>query len=90
MIGTASTSETSVNFYQTAQHNKPEYIHLHTRRREKVKFHLFSFNFACQTFFGVLQPGAYLGLVRKMQRGTRYRRTETDTVVKKTILIFHM
>jgi hypothetical protein len=29
MMEAASTSETSVNFYQTAQHNNPEYSHLH-------------------------------------------------------------
>jgi hypothetical protein len=33
MTEAASTSETSVTFYQTTQRN----IHLHTRRREKLK-----------------------------------------------------
>jgi hypothetical protein len=33
----ASTSETSVNFYQTPWRNNPEDSHLHTRRREKLK-----------------------------------------------------
>jgi hypothetical protein len=31
------TSETSVNFYQTARRNNPEDSHLHTRRRENLK-----------------------------------------------------
>jgi hypothetical protein len=35
----ASTSETSANFYQTAQRNNPEDSHLHTRRRENLKSH---------------------------------------------------
>jgi hypothetical protein len=30
MMEAASTSETSVNFYQTARHNNPEDSHLHT------------------------------------------------------------
>jgi hypothetical protein len=35
-------SETSVNFYQTTRRNNPEdSLHLHTRRREKLKSHLF-------------------------------------------------
>jgi hypothetical protein len=35
-----STSETSVNVYQTMGRNIPEDSHLHTRRRENLKFHL--------------------------------------------------
>jgi hypothetical protein len=35
----ASTSENSVNFYQTTRHNIPEDCHLHTRRRENLKYH---------------------------------------------------
>jgi hypothetical protein len=38
----ASTSETSVNFYQTTRHNNPEDNHLHTRRSENLKPHFFS------------------------------------------------
>jgi hypothetical protein len=34
MMEAASTSETSVNFYQTAWRNNPEDSHLHTRRRK--------------------------------------------------------
>jgi hypothetical protein len=34
-----SISETSVNFYQTTLRNIPEDSHLHTRRRENLKFH---------------------------------------------------
>jgi hypothetical protein len=39
MIEAASTSEMSVNFYQTTRRNNPEKSHLHTRRRENLKFH---------------------------------------------------
>jgi hypothetical protein len=35
----ASTSETSVNFYQTTRHNNPQDSHVHTCRRENLKFH---------------------------------------------------
>jgi hypothetical protein len=35
----ASTSETSVNFYQTTRRYIPEDSHLHTRRRENLKSH---------------------------------------------------
>jgi hypothetical protein len=31
-----STSETSVNFYQTTRRNNPDDSHLHTRRRENL------------------------------------------------------
>jgi hypothetical protein len=40
MMETASTSETSVNFYQTTRRNNPEASHFHTRRRENLKSHL--------------------------------------------------
>jgi hypothetical protein len=39
MMEATSTSETSVNFYQTTRHNSPEDSHLHTRRRENLKPH---------------------------------------------------
>jgi hypothetical protein len=39
MIEAVSTSETSVNFYQTTWRNIPEDSHLHTRRRENLKSH---------------------------------------------------
>jgi hypothetical protein len=39
MTEAASTSETSVNFYQTKRRNNPEDSHLHTRRRENLKSH---------------------------------------------------
>jgi hypothetical protein len=35
-----TTSETSVNVYQTTRRNIPEDSHLHTRRRENLKSHL--------------------------------------------------
>jgi hypothetical protein len=37
MMEAAITSETWVNFYQTARRNIPEDSHLHTRRRENLK-----------------------------------------------------
>jgi hypothetical protein len=39
MMEAASTSEKSVNFNQTTLRNNPEDSHLHTRRRENLKFH---------------------------------------------------
>jgi hypothetical protein len=39
MMAVASTSETSVNFYQTSRRNIPEDSHLHTRCRENLKSH---------------------------------------------------
>jgi hypothetical protein len=36
----ASTSETSVNFYQTTRRNNPEDSHLHTRCRVNLKSQL--------------------------------------------------
>jgi hypothetical protein len=36
----ASTSETSVNFYQATQPNKPEDSHLHTHRRGEPEISL--------------------------------------------------
>jgi hypothetical protein len=39
MMGAASTSETSVNFYQTTRRNNPEDSQLHTHRRENLKSH---------------------------------------------------
>jgi hypothetical protein len=39
MIEAVSTSETSVNFYQTTRRNNPEDNHIHARRRENLKSH---------------------------------------------------
>jgi GH25 family lysozyme M1 (1,4-beta-N-acetylmuramidase) len=39
MMEAASTSETSVNFYQTTRGNKAEDSRFHTRRRENLKSH---------------------------------------------------
>jgi hypothetical protein len=39
MIEAASTSEMSVNFYQTTRRNNPQDSHLYTRRRENLKSH---------------------------------------------------
>jgi hypothetical protein len=41
MMEAAATSETSVNFYQTTSCYNPEDSHLHTRRRENLKFQEF-------------------------------------------------
>jgi hypothetical protein len=38
MIEAASTSESPVNFYQITRSNIPEDSHLHTRRRENLKY----------------------------------------------------
>jgi hypothetical protein len=37
MMEAVCTSEASVNFYETTQHNIPEGSHLRTRRRENLK-----------------------------------------------------
>jgi hypothetical protein len=39
MMKATSTSETSVNFYQTTRRNNPGDSHLHTHRRENLKSH---------------------------------------------------
>jgi hypothetical protein len=39
MMEAASTSATSVHFYQTARRNKPEDSNLHIRRRKNLKYH---------------------------------------------------
>jgi hypothetical protein len=39
MMEAARTSETLVNFYQTTRHYNPEDSHLHTHRRENLKFY---------------------------------------------------
>jgi hypothetical protein len=39
MVEAASTSDTSVNVYQTTRRNIPEDSYLHTRRRENLKSH---------------------------------------------------
>jgi hypothetical protein len=44
MMEAASTSETSVNFYQTTRRYNREDSHLHTRRRENLKSHNFTLN----------------------------------------------
>jgi hypothetical protein len=40
MMEAASTSETSVNVFQTTRRYNPEDSHLHTRRLENLRFHL--------------------------------------------------
>jgi hypothetical protein len=41
MMEAANTSEMSVNICQTTQRNNPEDSHLHTRRRENLKYHAY-------------------------------------------------
>jgi hypothetical protein len=41
----------SVNIYQTARCNIPEYSHLHTRRRENLKFHKLSYGMQLNCFW---------------------------------------
>jgi hypothetical protein len=43
----ASTPKTSVNFYQTIRRNNPEDSHLHTRRRENLKYQIIQ----CLSYF---------------------------------------
>jgi hypothetical protein len=40
MMEAVSTSETSVNFYETTRRSIPDGYHLHTRRRENLKSNL--------------------------------------------------
>jgi hypothetical protein len=40
MMEAASTSETSVDFYQSTRRNNPEDSHLRTLRRENLKSHI--------------------------------------------------
>jgi hypothetical protein len=40
MMEKEGTSETSVNFYQTARRKNPEDSHVHTRSRENLKSHI--------------------------------------------------
>jgi hypothetical protein len=47
MMEAASTSETSVNFYQTTRRNNSGDSHLHTCRRENLKPHLVNMLFSC-------------------------------------------
>jgi hypothetical protein len=44
MMEAASTSKTSVNFYQITRCNNPKDSHLHTRRRENLKSHVYKLN----------------------------------------------
>jgi hypothetical protein len=48
MMEAESTSETSVNFYQTTRRNIPEDSHFLTRRRENLEYHLAVFRFQWQ------------------------------------------
>jgi hypothetical protein len=40
IMGTASTSETSVNFYYATRHKKPEASHIHNRCHDNLKSEL--------------------------------------------------
>jgi hypothetical protein len=39
MMEAANTPDMSVNFYKTTRRNNPEDSHLHTHRRENMKYH---------------------------------------------------
>jgi hypothetical protein len=39
MMEAVRTSQKTINFYQTTRRNIPEDSHIHTRRRENLKFH---------------------------------------------------
>jgi hypothetical protein len=45
MMESASTFQTSVDFYQTTWRNKPEDSHFHARRRENLKSQLNFFTY---------------------------------------------
>jgi hypothetical protein len=44
MTEAASTCETSVNVYQTTQHNNPETSQIHTCRRESLSYGDYNYN----------------------------------------------
>jgi hypothetical protein len=48
-----STSETSVIIYESTRCNIPEDSYLHTRRREKIKYHLHIYTVCCNNFRNV-------------------------------------
>jgi hypothetical protein len=50
MMEAISTSEMSVSMYQTTRRNIPEDSHVHTRRRENLKYHLVWNSFWVQNF----------------------------------------
>jgi hypothetical protein len=52
----ARASETSVNFCQTTRRNKPEDIHLYTRRRENLKSLLIVANLAKKSSALIMEP----------------------------------
>jgi hypothetical protein len=54
MMDAASTDKTSVNFFHTTRRNNPEDSHLHTRRRENLKYHLVQIMML--SIFRFLQP----------------------------------
>jgi hypothetical protein len=47
MMEAASTSETPINFCQTARHYNSEYSHLHARRHGNLKSHVTGFFVLC-------------------------------------------
>jgi hypothetical protein len=60
MMEAASTSEASVNFYQTTRRNIPKDSNLHTRRRE-ISFR----EVACEGVLHVLKEPSHTGLKMK-------------------------
>jgi hypothetical protein len=88
MMEAASTSETSVNSYQTTWRNNPEDSHLHTRRRENLKFHVIYYQlfFVMALFFFTLRVACVDGFISRPFSSYRckYVNKEADTVDWKT------
>jgi hypothetical protein len=61
MMKAVSTSETSVNLYQTTRRNNPENSHLHTRRRENLKSHKQRGFAPCKSFYPLCTNGSIPG-----------------------------
>jgi hypothetical protein len=53
LMETSSTSEMSVNFYQTTRRNNPDDSHLHTRRHENLNSH-------CNEPSGSIKDGEFI------------------------------
>jgi hypothetical protein len=70
MMEAISTSETWVNFYQTARRNIPEDSYLHTRRQENLKSNLLGVD---QTF-GYHNAPFHIGLLSSRKRAERRRK----------------
>jgi hypothetical protein len=88
MVEAVSTSEMSVNFYDTTRRNIPEDNQLHTRRRENLKSHsnilyVLLTNTPCAHVHSFCATGVSSGLVTSvaLTRVSRGRLRETYTGV---------